>query len=621
MKRERLFLENPVQKIEVSKKNLTIAPAQKKRIEHSVTKTIEKKEVQEKSPQFTLVSFFVEKDRLFFEGTLQEKTGNERFEVLVDDEKIYEKDSLEEIIKEEILLTKIPNGLHKFTVRVFHENQLLLEENKEFVLKKYEYQLTLSYPKSTNYYQNLWIEGNYESEKEVKLKVTLGNHSYRFTENNFENGHFTKEISLKNFEVGTYDFHLWLEDLETKEILIEEIVPITVSSKEIDLELELPEDPLPYSFLLKGTYQSKDPVILQAFFDDQEITFHQVENTFESLFDLKEFEDGTHMFSFYLYHAESKELLLKQEKKVTLQKYQIKMDINPLSESYDTSVTIEGTIESNIEEVVDLYLKGEKISEIPIQVGKTNFSFPYSLENQEDGNITFLFQVAFEDFLWEEEVEVKVSHKKEFFGIDISSYQGNIDFTKVKNAGVDFVMIRVGYRGYKYPNLVEDEKFYANAKGAINAGIPIGLYFFSHAITEEEAIEEANFVLNKINEYQLKITYPIAFDSEFSGAPNNSGRADNLSKIKRTKVAKAFLNTIRQNQYVPMIYASKYFFYDNLSRTSLTDYDTWLAHYFNGAPQIKSDYNGKYQMWQYSSSGTIPGIQGPVDLNISYKKY
>lgn len=154
--------------------------------------------------------------------------------------------------------------------------------------------------------------------------------------------------------------------------------------------------------------------------------------------------------------------------------------------------------------------------------------------------------------------------------------------------------------------------------GAKANGIPIGLYFFTQAVNTKEAVQEANYVLNLIKTYGVKVTYPIAIDTET--ANGGAGRADNLDVATRTAVCKAFCDTIRKAGYTPAIYASRDWFYNNLNMEQLKGYDIWVAHYTNNVA-IKTDYKYDYDMWQYTSSGKVNGIVGNVDLNICYKNY
>lgn len=199
-----------------------------------------------------------------------------------------------------------------------------------------------------------------------------------------------------------------------------------------------------------------------------------------------------------------------------------------------------------------------------------------------------------------------------FVGTDISKYQDYVDFGKVKKAGVDFVMIRVGARGYGSGQLVLDEYFADNIKRATDAGLEIGVYFFSQAITKEEAVEEANMVLENIKDY--KITYPVAFDME--PITNDTARIDKLSKSEKTDIAKTFLDTVQAAGYKPMIYGNKEWLIKQVDLSKLTAYDVWLSQQ-SDVP----DYPYKFSMWQYSTDAGIDGIAGYADLNISFIDY
>ncbi len=195
------------------------------------------------------------------------------------------------------------------------------------------------------------------------------------------------------------------------------------------------------------------------------------------------------------------------------------------------------------------------------------------------------------------------------FGIDVSKWNGTINWTAVKNSGVSFVIIRCGYRGSTLGGLIEDSMFRKNIQGAIDAGLNVGVYFFSQAVNEVEAVEEASMVLSLVKNY--RISYPIFIDTEPSG-----GRADGISREMRTAVCKAFCETIRNAGYTPGIYASKSWFTTKLNMDVLSSYKIWLAQY-----ATTPTYTGRYDMWQYSDKGTISGISGNVDVNYSYLGY
>lgn len=194
-------------------------------------------------------------------------------------------------------------------------------------------------------------------------------------------------------------------------------------------------------------------------------------------------------------------------------------------------------------------------------------------------------------------------------GIDVSHHQGKIDWAQVKASGVEFAIIRVGYRGQTSGGIYEDAYFKTNMKGAIANGIKVGAYFYSTAINETEALEEAAWVVKKIAPYS--ITYPVVYDFE----DFNSKRCANVGGAEATKNANAFLSYVKSNGYEPMMYASKNDITKRMSRSSFSC-KFWLAHYTS-----KTDYTGNVNMWQYTSKGTVPGISGWVDMNIAYFNY
>ena len=197
-------------------------------------------------------------------------------------------------------------------------------------------------------------------------------------------------------------------------------------------------------------------------------------------------------------------------------------------------------------------------------------------------------------------------------GIDVSYYQEDIDWRAVKNSGIDFVMIRLGYRGYETGKLVLDSRFREYISGATAAGLDVGIYFFSQAITVEEAREEARFVLSNLQGYS--VTYPVVFDWEIIGV--KPARTDDLDPQLLTAAARAFCDTVAAAGYTPAIYFTKYLGYVSYDIGRLGDYDFWFAEYTD-APSF---YYG-FDMWQYTDRGSVPGISGRVDMNICFKSY
>ncbi len=201
-----------------------------------------------------------------------------------------------------------------------------------------------------------------------------------------------------------------------------------------------------------------------------------------------------------------------------------------------------------------------------------------------------------------------VSHKV----IDVSKYQTAIDFAKVKNAGVEYAMIRCGYRSYGSGILTEDTSFNDYAAEALKNNIKIGAYFFSQAINVEEAKEEADYVLNMVKPYQ--ITGPIAIDVE--EIFDDTYRQMHLSASQLTDVIIAFCDRIKEAGYTPMIYSNLSSFIGNIELDRLENYEKWFA-YYSDEPYFPYEIS----MWQYTESGNIDGITGNVDLNISFKEW
>ena len=194
-------------------------------------------------------------------------------------------------------------------------------------------------------------------------------------------------------------------------------------------------------------------------------------------------------------------------------------------------------------------------------------------------------------------------------GIDVSYYQGKIDWEKVKASGIEFAIIRLGYRGYgQEGKLVEDQMAYENLEGALDAGLKVGVYFFSQAITVEEALEEAEFVLTRIKNYD--ITMPVVYDWEYV---SEEARTANMDPRTLTDCYLAFCEKIQEAGYTPMPYFNSYQSRNLMYLTELEEYPFWLALYSD-----RMTYPYRVEMWQYTDSGRVPGIEGYVDLNLMF---
>lgn len=200
------------------------------------------------------------------------------------------------------------------------------------------------------------------------------------------------------------------------------------------------------------------------------------------------------------------------------------------------------------------------------------------------------------------------------YGIDVSYYQGEIDWEAVAADGIDFAIIRVGYRGSSAGTLNEDERFWEYIEGAEAAGLDVGLYIFSQAVNAAEAREEAEYVLERIGDYE--ISYPIAFDWE--PLSNSGSRTLNFNYSVLTDCALAFCEVIEDAGYTPMVYLNPSFAYlrYDISRLMNAEKIIWLAHYTN-----RSNYLYDFQIWQYGSSGSVDGIAGRVDMDVAFVNY
>lgn len=199
-------------------------------------------------------------------------------------------------------------------------------------------------------------------------------------------------------------------------------------------------------------------------------------------------------------------------------------------------------------------------------------------------------------------------NRKSTLVIDVSTYQANIDWESVKEAGVDMAIIRVGFRGYgQAGKILQDQRFEEHVEGALEAGLKVGVYFFSQAINYDEGVEEARFALDCIADYDIE--GPVVIDTE--GIYDEEARTYNLDIESRTDSVIAFCDTVEEAGYTPMIYANRNWFVQDLDLTRLGKYRLWVASYSNTL-----DFPYMISGWQYTGDGTIEGVNGPVDLNV-----
>lgn len=192
-------------------------------------------------------------------------------------------------------------------------------------------------------------------------------------------------------------------------------------------------------------------------------------------------------------------------------------------------------------------------------------------------------------------------------GIDVSKWQGNINWQKVKKAGIDFAILRLGYTGTKNRRPTLDAKFKRNLTQCKKYGVSVGVYYYSTATTPKQAKNEANFVIKQLKGQKLQ--YPVYIDTE-----DELQKA--LSKVQLTTIVKEFCETLESAGYYVGIYANKCWFAEQLNDHKLKAYDKWVAQYND-----KCTYSGEFGMWQYADNGKVNGINGNVDLNKCYKNY
>lgn len=268
-------------------------------------------------------------------------------------------------------------------------------------------------------------------------------------------------------------------------------------------------------------------------------------------------------------------------------------------DNYDNNpkCTIEGKYDLNTVGEYNLTFIGEDSSK-----NKATKKFTLKVKEKNKDNKKTTQEIKYVDY---SDIIKEYKNKQTKIGIDVSHWQGNIDFKKLKSANVEFAYIRVGRGNGIGKEYILDEKFKQNIEGFNKVGIPVGIYFYSYANSKKDAIKEAKWVIKQIRKY--KIDLEIVFDWENW----DSFQEFNLSFHKLTTLAKTFNKTVEKEGYKSMLYSSK-----NYLETiwEPVDSNIWLAHYTK-----ETDYNGKYKLWQLCNNGKVPGIENLVDIDIMYK--
>ena len=384
---------------------------------------------------------------------------------------------------------------------------------------------------------------------------------------------------------------------------------------------------------------------LKGYIDDVEVPISSDGTNFSFTYDTSILTDGKHRIKIAVI-LDSGEVIYTKEQQFNVKKYEgtITLDypqatnIANGSQIYITGWEMSEDINSQVQVYLDNKLQNIEVSryyrEDVINAingyggAATNPTPGYSaylkLTNQSDGYHTLTIKTI------NSLGEVITTYDKQIYlysgfslGVDVSQYNGNINWSSVKNAGgVDFAFIRLGYRGWGAPgNFALDSKFVENVNNAYNAGVKTGVYLFSQAINYQEGVAEADYIINNINMnpgMKDKLSLPIVLDVEDSTAGNGQGRTDNISNEARTDAVRGFIDRMNQYGYKPLIYANLDYLTNKLDLSKWSNYDVWLAHWtydFNK----KSDYNGAYTFWQYHNCGSVSGINGCVDLDLSYE--
>lgn len=266
--------------------------------------------------------------------------------------------------------------------------------------------------------------------------------------------------------------------------------------------------------------------------------------------------------------------------------------LDSLRESLENGSTIISVLKSFYPEYI-VVAANSKYNFVPINedLNKNSFDINNLVEDETTGRYSYV-------------VDGKVTSR---FGIDVSAYQGDIDWQAAKEDGVEFAFIRAVYRGYGTGKVVVDEKCLDNIAGAQAAGIDVGVYVFSQAVSQAEVLEEASTVLDLLEGYELQL--PIVFDVE--KVNDSAARTHGLTVEDRTAFAITFMNAIKDAGYTPMVYHNTEMGAMLLDLSQLTDYPKWFAAY-----NKEFYWPYEYQLWQYSEKGTVKGIDGHVDLDI-----
>ena len=473
-------------------------------------------------------------------------------------------------------LSSYLDGKHEVMVAVYSRNGILItSESRIFELEKYNSTINISSPTSTTYKNSFDIDGYVLSEADntvIDLYIDdnlIASNIERFNNNSIESSLYEEYGGVSNNPLPNYNYSYSVVDLfdgnHTLTVKLKLDTGEVVKTKSVKFNVSKYESLITVDFPSSGNINKDDNLFIRGWVMS---------------------EDSNTTVKIYLDNQEINEFIDRHEREDVLQA------IN----GYGGRVT--NTL-PGYSTTVDLSNCSVGYHKLTIK------TFNHLNEEFNSYSKTLYIYDGFE------------------LGIDVSQHNGNIDWNSVKNSGgVDFTFIRLGYRGYAPAgNMALDSKFVFNFNGATSNNIKTGIYFFSQATNYQEGAEEARYVLNTLNMnpgFSAKLSLPIMLDVEYSTEPNGNGRADHISDDARSEAVRGFLETMNSYGLRSGLYANKDFLTNKLDLSRFNNYDTWLAHWtydFNN----RSDYNGAYRIWQYSNCGSVSGINGCVDLDVSYQ--
>ena len=627
-------------------------------------------------------------DIMYIEGESSESLSDIEVKMFIDN--VYINNSFKKtnnIFNQTYNLKNIIDGEHELKISLYKDNKEIISKSKKFKMKKYDSKINFEFP-ITNYLynNNMYVQGwALTNCKDTNLIIKIDGKEEKFINRYLRNdlASYGIELSNKDGFYGTYDttslvngkhkISAELIDVNTGELLASESKEFNLKKFNASFSFDYPLIDYTYkdNMYVQGIVDTDvSDSIIEMYIDNSLVVdeakryqtsivgnYIKENNGFFETLNISNLKDGEHILKVQIKSKKfMNEIVASKEIKFNLKKFDGSLvlespttslfsnemiltgwEMSELSDSYIKvfidGIDITNTLASKIErtERNDILSSG-------IYGGSTTNTLPgfksnidLSLVGAGDHIICLKLYTKLNEEIDSITKKIYV-YKNVSFGIDVSYHNTITNWNSIKNDGINYAFIRAAYRGYGFKGtLSEDTKFSSFVHDAKMAGIKIGAYVYSQAINENEAREEANKGIFLVNREGGKNTFdlPIVFDTEFTPCWINNtrcGRADHLTKDERTRIAKAFLETIKNAGYTPMIYSNKSFLYNNLDMNQLSEYEVWMANFLNESSAANplshpSNYTEPYQVWQYYSEGKISGINGNVDMNIFYKQY